>query len=77
MEVLLNANMSDQTTRKIAETIYQPFRAIGVALSGEYGGTIKHLWIDFELIRSHCEMRPHWPFRLQKKVGEVSVASPD
>ena len=69
MEVLLNANMSDQATAKIADRLRPPFRAIGAALSKEYGGTIKNLWIDIELIRSHCEMRPPWPFRFQKKVG--------
>ena len=61
--------MCDQATGKIADTLHQPFKAIGAALSRDYGGTIKHLWIDFELIRSHCEMRPPWPFRYQKKVG--------
>jgi hypothetical protein len=61
--------MCDQTTRKIADTLHKPFKTIGAALSRDYGGTIKHLWIDFELNRSHCEMRPPWPFRYQKKVG--------
>ena len=61
--------MCDQTTGKIADTLHKPFKAMGAALSRDYGGTIKHLWIDIELIRSHCEMRPPWPFRYQKKVG--------
>ncbi len=61
--------MCDQATRKIADALHQPFKAFGAALSREYGGTMKHLWIDFELIRSHCEMRPPRAFRLQKKVG--------
>jgi hypothetical protein len=69
MKVLLNANMCDQATSKIADTLRRPFKVIGAALGEEYGGTIKNLWIDFELIRSHCEMRPSWPFRFQKKVG--------
>jgi len=69
MEVSLHANMCDQATIKIADVLHQPFKTIGAALSGEYGGTMKHLWIDFELIRSHCEMRPPYAFRFQKKVG--------
>jgi hypothetical protein len=69
MELSLHANMCDQATRKIADTLHQPFKAIGAALSKDYGGIIKHLWIDFELIRSHCELRPPRAFRLQKKVG--------
>jgi len=69
MKLSLHANMCDQATRKIADTLHQPFKAIGAALSREYGGTIKNLWIDFELIRSHCETRPPGPFRFQKKVG--------
>jgi hypothetical protein len=69
MELSLHANRCDQATRKIADTLHQPFRTIGAALSGDYGGTMKHLWIDFELIHSHCELRPPQAFRLQKKVG--------
>lgn len=69
MELALHANMCDQATRKIADALHRPFKGIGAALSRDYGGTIKHLWIDFELIQSHCEMRPPRSFRLQKKVG--------
>jgi|ERR1035437_8536352 hypothetical protein len=69
MEVSLHANKCDQATTKIAKALHVPFKTIGSALSREYGGTIKHLWIDFELIRSHCELRPPYAFRFQKKVG--------
>lgn len=69
MELSLHANMCDQATSKIAITLRPPFKAIGAALTKDYGGTIKHLWIDFELVRSHCELRPPRAFRLQKKVG--------
>jgi hypothetical protein len=69
MKLSLLANMCDQATGKIADTLHHPFKAIGAALSRDYGGSIKHLWIDFELIRSHCELRPPRAFRLQKKVG--------
>jgi hypothetical protein len=69
MEVGLHANKCDQSTKKIADALRQPFKLIGPALKGDYGGTIEHLWIDFELIRSHSEMSPPWSFRFQKKVG--------
>ncbi len=69
MKVALLANMCDQTTVKIADALHRPFKSISVALSKEYGGNIEHLWIDFELIRSHCEARPIRSFRFQRKVG--------
>jgi len=69
MEVRFHANMCDQATRKIADALHQPLRDLGGALSRDYGGTMQHLWIDFELIRDHCELRPPYPFRFQKKVG--------
>ena len=69
MEVLLNANTSDQATERIRKILYDTFKTIGKELSKDYGGTIQHLWIDFELIQSHAERRPPFPFRFQKKVG--------
>jgi|SRR5215472_3726453 len=72
MEVSLNANMYDSTTKRIAHALYAPFEAISRDLSKDYGGTMEHLWIDFELIESHAETRPRWSFRFQKKVGGSS-----
>ncbi len=69
MEVKLNANMCDQATNQIADALRAAFKPIGEDLSKDYGGTIKHLWIDFELIQSHAERRPPFPFRFQKRVG--------
>lgn len=69
MKVALHSNMCDQATHKIAGALHEPFRTIGAQLSGDYGGIMDHLWMDFELIRSHCESRPPKPFRFQKKVG--------
>lgn len=69
MEVLLNANMSDQATGRIAKILRDAFKTIEKDLSKDYGGTIQHLWIDFELIQSHAERRPPFPFRFQKRVG--------
>ena len=72
MEVGLHANMCDSTTRRIADALHAPFKAIARDLSKDYGGTMEHLWIDFELIKSHAERRPPYPFRFQKTVGGSS-----
>ena len=69
MEVLLNANASDSKTERIRKILYGIFKVIEKDLTKDYGGTIRHLWIDFELIQSHAERRPPFPFRFQKRVG--------
>jgi hypothetical protein len=69
MEVSLNANMCDQATDRIADILRDAFDTIEKELSKDYGGTIKHLWIDFELIQHYAKRRPPFPFRFQKKVG--------
>lgn len=69
MKVSINANMSDQATERIAKSLRPVFRIISQDLSRDYGGTIKHLSLDFELISSHAERRPPFPFRFQRKVG--------
>ncbi len=69
MKVGLHANMSDSDTHKIAAELHIPFRTIAKSLSGEYGGLMEHLWIDFELIRSHAERRAPFSFRFQKRVS--------
>ena len=69
MEVSLNANMCDHATQQIAKILRGAFKTIEKDLSKDYGGTIQHLWIDFELIESHAERRPPFPFRFQKRVG--------
>jgi hypothetical protein len=69
MEVKLNANMCDQATTRVASALYDAFEPISKDLSKNYGGTIQHLWIDFELIQGHAELRPPYPFRFQKRVG--------
>jgi hypothetical protein len=72
MKVGLNANMCDWTTRRIAEALHAPFDAISKDLSNDYGGTMEHLWIDFELIEAHAQRHLSWPFRFRKKVGGSS-----
>src|SRR4051812_45227258 len=72
MEVALHANMCDSTTERIAGALHAPFRAISKELSKDYGGSMKHLWIDFELIEAHAERPPPCSFRFQKRVGGSS-----
>ena len=74
MEVSINANMCDEATTRIAETLRSAFKTISKDLSQDYGGTIKHLWIDFELIQSHAERRPPFPFRFQRRVSGSSFS---
>ena len=72
MEVGLHANICDSTTERIARALHAPFKAISRDLSTDYGGTMNHLWIDFELIEAHAERPRPWSFRFQKKVGGSS-----
>ena len=69
MELGLHANMCDSTTTRIADALYAPFKTISKDLSKDYGGSMKHLWIDLELIESHAVQRS---FRFQKRVGGSS-----
>jgi hypothetical protein len=72
MEVALHANMYDLSTKRIADALRTPFKAISRDLSRDYGAAMHHLWIDFELIEAHAERRPAWSFRFQKRVGGSS-----
>lgn len=71
MEVHFHANMCDSSTRHVASAMHAPFKSLGEYLTGDYGGTMEHLWIDLELIESHA--RPDGsckhPFRFQKRVS--------
>jgi hypothetical protein len=69
MEISINANAVDQATQKIGEVLQAAFEPISEDLSNNYSGTIRHLWIDFELVQSHVDRRPPFRFRFQKKVG--------
>lgn len=73
MEVGLHANMCDSTTERIASALHSPFKEIGKDLSRDYGGTMNHLWIDFELIERRAGRRPPWSFRFQRRVGGSSL----
>ncbi|MEP6890614.1 MAG: hypothetical protein ABI955_07970 [Nitrospirota bacterium] len=69
MEVNLNANICDLATERIAKLLRDVFKRVEKGLSRDYGGTIRHLWIDFELSQFGTDRRPPFPFRFQKKVG--------
>jgi hypothetical protein len=69
MEVKLNANMYECDKEKIAKALRVAFKIVVKDLSKDYGGTIQHLWIDFELVESLAERRPPFRFRFQKRVG--------
>lgn len=66
MQVKINANMVDQETSHISDILYKPFKDLEQLLLNDYGGTIEHLWIDFELID---RARPPFSFRFQKRVS--------
>ncbi len=69
MEVNINANICDIATEGIAKVLRNVFGIIEKEVSLDYGGTIEHLWIDFELSQFGTDRRPPFPFRFQKKVG--------
>jgi hypothetical protein len=72
MQVGLHASICDPTTEKIADALRAPFKVISRDLSKDYGGTMNHLWIDFELVEAIARRQPPWSFRFQKKVGGSS-----
>lgn len=69
MKFCINANVCDPTTTQIAAVLREPFELIASELSKDYGGTMQHLWIDFELSEMLAEFRAPFPFRFQKRVG--------
>jgi len=71
MEVGLHANIVDRKTEKIGFSLREIFDVLSKRLNGNYGGTIEHLWIDFELIEQHAKRdgKPSFPFRFAKRVS--------
>lgn len=69
MDVKFNANVCDVDTQAIAGLLSEVFPPIEADISKDYGGTMQHLWIDFELSQFGIDRRPPFPFRFQKKVG--------
>src|SRR5262245_12250874 len=75
MEVVISAPKQDQGTAHIAEAVREPLRRLSAALSGEYGGTIEHLWIELELVPGDADRRAPWSFRFQKRVAPRPISS--
>lgn len=67
MIVAFHANIYDSDTQEVAKALRDPFKALGERLSKDYGGEMRHLWIDFELFRG--KRGKPFPFRYQKKVS--------
>jgi hypothetical protein len=79
MEVGLHANIVDHKTDKIGSLLREIFKVLSERLNGNYGGTIQHLWIDFELVERHpkSDGKPSFPFRFAKRVsGRSSLGLP-
>lgn len=74
MEVGLHANMVDRKTEKIGFSLIDIFDVLSKRLNGNYGGTIEHLWIDFELVESYAKPdgKAKYPFRFAKRVSGSS-----
>jgi hypothetical protein len=75
MKLGLHANRCDSSTWRVADALLDSFKELADDLSGDYGGTMEHLWIDVELVESDAELRPPWTFRFQKKVGGSTPCS--
>ncbi len=66
LEVTFTANMTDSDyTSKIATIINKHIGNLENDLHKDYGGSMEHLWIDFQLIEDHKT----YPFRFQKRVA--------
>ncbi len=65
LKVSLYANRCDMETEQLPQLLHEPLDRIGDELSNDYGGTMEHLWIEFQLV-DNCGP---FSFRFQKKVG--------
>jgi hypothetical protein len=74
MKIQINANHCDSSTEKLADELRGKLSNIESQLSGQYGGTIEHLWIDLELSEMSILAfgKPPKAFRFQKKVSGSS-----
>jgi hypothetical protein len=76
MEVQIDASESDQGTHHIAEAVRPHLDKLSLALSGEYGGPMEHLWIHLELMPSRTDIHEPFPFRFQKRVAPPRELKP-
>jgi hypothetical protein len=81
MNVEIHANICDYKTEKIMNQLTGPFEFLGNKLSHNYGGTMEHLWIDFELSSMSTKHSRPFSFRFQKRVSGksqmIAIDSPD
>lgn len=59
------ANRCDMETAELLQLLHEPLELISDELSNDYGGTMDHLWIEFQLVDNYGP----FSFRFQKKVG--------
>ena len=70
MECSIEIPLIDQGIEIQAAVLNPHLEHLGRRLSRDYGGCMRHLWIDFELSPVHEDRRPYpWPFRFQKRVS--------
>lgn len=74
MKVELHANNVDRRTAKIGASLKDLFDVLSKKMVSDYGGTIEHLWIDFELseMEARPDGKPKFAFRFAKRVSERS-----
>lgn len=72
MNVSLQANHCDVSTKEIMFQLQEPFKKLGKYLTQEYGGVMENLWIDLELSAMSANSCPPFPFRFQKRVSGKS-----
>jgi len=68
MQVKIDAYES-QGDGRIKDILNPVFEALSQKLSGEYGGPMEQLWIDFEILPADAEQRGPFSFRFQKRVA--------
>jgi hypothetical protein len=68
VDVQISAAKHDQGTAHVVEIIAPHLVTLQLRLSGNYGGSMEHLWIDLELCPADADNRAPWPFRFQKRV---------
>lgn len=71
MNVKLNAHISDSQTYYITRILIPVLHTLAERVSGDFGGVIEHLWIDFELSSFHArpDGKARFPFRFAKRVS--------
>ena len=71
MQVGMHASVQDANKSEIGGWLRPVLEDLSQVLSDDYGGTMEHLWIDFELTEfgSKPDGSARHPFRFQKRVS--------